>query len=375
MSKYKETLKQIKESVKRRKDGKLNAIPFGFKRFDKVFPGIVKGLCYALTGATNSAKTQLTKNLFVQRPYKFMLDNPSYNIRLKVFWFGLEESYEEFMLSMISNKLYHDTGLLVDANQLMNRSESILNPKILELLESKEYEEYYKQFEEWIEIIDHVYTVDDIVATVLKYAIDNGTFYVKEEPVVPSIKDSRIIYTELDGTVHKSCTHYKANDPDVYVIGVIDHFSLIESEGNSILHADMSRLSSIMRKTFAKKCNYTPVFVHQQVMDGDNEKSFKDVNVEPALSSLGDNRMVGRDYQVVISIFNPHKHNKAHYKGYDILRLRDRFRQVNILKSRISVVNKGTSLSFYGECNQFYELPPNLTSTQYEEILAGTFKS
>lgn len=378
-SNYELALQEIQKNYERKLDGKLNAIPFGFERFDEVFPGIMQGVVYAVTAATGVSKSQITKNLFVQRPYNFLLNNPDCGLSLKIFWFGLEESKEEFTLSMISNKLYHDTGKLIDTNELLSRKSGVLSEDILSLLNTKEYKDYYERFEKSIEVVDFEYNTYGIYKKIREYAIANGKFYVKDKEVTSQIKNKKHIYVAEDGTEYNYFTDYKANNPDEYVIIVVDHASIVEqSKDESTLHEAMSRLiSRYLRKICAKKFNYIPVIVHQQVMDGDDENKFKGAKVTPSLAKLGDNKLVSRDYMVVFGVFAPDRYQIPEFAGYDITNLRDRYRNLMILKNRLGRSNYSTSLAFYGECNQFYELPKSneMNNKLYDKVRKGEYKS
>lgn len=297
MTLYEKVLEQIDKNHQRHLSGELNAIPFGFERFDTVFPGIMKGIVYATTAATGVGKSQLAKNLFVQRPYKFIKENPDKNIKLKVFWFGLEESKEEFCLSMISNKLYHDTGQLIDSLDLMTYKNKELPQDVRDLLHTDEYINYYKEFEKCIEIIDHEYNPYGIYKKLREYATANGKFFVDGVEVKPIVESNKTYYEAEDGTKYKYFTDYEPNDSNEFVVCVVDHVSIIESEkDDKNLHDSMSKLvSKYLRKVCAKKFGYIPVIIHQQKMDGDNENKFKGVKVTPAISKLGDNLVISRD--------------------------------------------------------------------------------
>jgi len=379
-SNYLEALDEIKINFEKQRSGKFNAIPFGFPRFDAVFPGIMQGVVYATTSFTGVGKSQITKNLFVQRPYDFIKQHPESGVSLKIFWFGLEESSKEFTLSMISNKLYQDTGLLIDTNDLLSRKKNKVLPDVVRnLLKSKEYQDYFNEFEKIVEIIDYEYGTYGIYKKIRDYAIANGTFYVNDIPVKSRIDNNKHVYVSEEGEVFTYFTHYKPHNPDEYVIIVIDHVSIIEqSKDEPTLHEAMSKLvSKYLRKIWAKKFNYIPVVIHQQTMDGDDENKFKGAKVTPALSKLAENKIIGREYMVVLGLFSPDRYQIPEYAGYDIAKLRDRYRHLSILKNRLGRSNVGTSLAFLGEVFQFYELPPSedMDNNVYKSVIEGKFKS
>ena len=84
MSLFEKTLSKIKINRANRLEGKFNSIPFGI--MDTYLPGIMKGVYYIVTANSGIGKTQITKNLFVLQPLKFMEEHPDSGIKLKIFY-------------------------------------------------------------------------------------------------------------------------------------------------------------------------------------------------------------------------------------------------------------------------------------------------
>ena len=53
----------------------------------------------------------------------------------------------------------------------------------------------------------------------------------------------------------------------------------------------------------------------------------------------------------------PTPHEIPKYKGYDITKLKDSYRYINVLKNRYGISNVSDNLFFMGAVNMFYELP------------------
>lgn len=70
-------------------------------------------------------------------------------------YFALEESKEDFMLSLIASRLFHKHKILVDILTLQSLGNRVLNPKVLDKIE--ECIEYFRELEEHLEIIDNIY--------------------------------------------------------------------------------------------------------------------------------------------------------------------------------------------------------------------------
>jgi hypothetical protein len=149
---------------------------------------------------------------------------------------------------------------------------------------------------------------------------------------------------------------------------LIDHISLIQPEladGKMLTqHQAMSKLSSDYCLTFRDKFGFTPVVVQQLAMDKENvETNFQgktiEQKLEPSLNALGDNKTIGRDYNVVLGLFNPERYGIINHNGYDLNPLKSRYRSLSILKDREGVADKKVPLFFNGAVDFFKELPRN----------------
>jgi replicative DNA helicase len=79
--------------------------------------------------------------------------------------------------------------------------------------------------------------------------------------------------------------------------------------------------------------------------------------VEPKLSDFKDSGNTQQDANVIMTLFSPHRHELENFRGYNIKKLRDRFRSVNILKNRDGAADVRVGLKFIGEVGLFSELP------------------
>lgn len=349
---FSKALSSIENNRNRILEGKLNAIPFGFDRFEQYVPGIIQEVMYLVSASSGVGKSQITKHMFLNSPINYMLNNPNSELSLKIFYFALEESEEEFYISLISNKLRRDYNLNIDSNDLLSRRKTTISEDVLNKI--KATEAYFDQFKEWVEVVDNVSNPFGIFKHVREYARNNGKYFLKGEEVDPTKPK------DPDKPVFDK---YVPNNPNEYVIVIVDHIGLFSYNENSSLHAAMSKWSiDYCRKQLSKHYKYICVNVQQQA--GDQEKqqfTFRGDNiinkVKPTLSGLADNKLVQRDHHVVLGLFAPDRHGIEEYQGYNIDLLQDNFRSLIILKNRIGIPNKEVPLYFDGATNVFKELP------------------
>lgn len=351
---FDETFDRIKQNREVKKSGGSNNIPFeNFPTLNKHVPGIIKGVYYIVTASSGIGKTQLTKALFVLEPYKFIKKYPEKGLRLKILYFALEESKEEFMLGLISNRLYTEYNVKLSVLDLQSYTDMHLSDETLDMIE--ECRDYFKDFEKYVEVIDSISNPTGIYKYVREYSLQNGTHHTKK--------------ITIDGEEREVYSHYEPNDPDEFVTVIVDHVGLLEEEKDSRLgvvltkHQTISKWSQdYSRKQITKHFKYALVNVQQQAADKEKQQFTQaglsiETKLEPSLDGLGDNKLTQRDALVVLGLFAPDRYEMRKHQGYDIVQLGDNYRSLKILKNRLGRPNLKEGLYFNGAANTFSELP------------------
>ena len=342
---FERTLNRIAERRQRVLDGKINCIPWNLPRFEESCPGIEQGKYYLVSANQKVGKTQITDWLFVYNPIQQILDG-KLNIKLKIFYFSLEMSKEEKMLSCFANILFVKEGIRVSPIDLKStRASNILSAEILSVIER--YRPYFERIEECVEFIDDIRHGFGMYNLVREYALANGTIYTRK--------------IEIDGKITEVEDYYKANDPDEYVMILIDHISLIAPEKRNglqlTLHESISSLSSDYLIKLRNRFNYIPVVIQQQSAAQEGIENRKANKLKPTMDGLGDNKLTGRDPNVMLGLFSPYRHEIPDYFGYDITKFRDNIRFLEIMGSRDGGAGAICPLYFDGATNYFSELP------------------
>ena len=82
--------------------------------------------------------------------------------------------------------------------------------------------------------------------------------------------------------------------------------------------------------------------------------------LKPSVADLGDSKVLARDCDVMLGIFSPFQQELQSYLGYDISKMRDNARFVEVIISRSGGAGSIVPLAFDGCTNYFRELPlPN----------------
>ena len=351
---FSRTLQTVETKRERLLNGKINCIPWGLPRFENICPGIEQGKYIQITAQSKGGKTQITDWLFLYNTIRQIIDN-NLDVRLKIFYFTLELSKEEKMLSCFANILYVKEGIRISPTDLKStHSQKVLSQDVIEVI--KKYQPYFDKIEEIVEFIDDVRHPQGIYNMVRDYALANGKLHMRTIEIVDK-NTGEISKMEVED-------YYEPNDPEEYVMILIDHIGLISTQkmnGKDLtLHESISLLSSNYLIKLRNRFNYIPVVVVQQAIAGENIEHRKAGALKPSVANLGDNKLIARDCNLMLGVFSPFKYEMPEYMGYDITKFKDNIRFMEIILSRDGGAGTICPLYFDGAVNYFKELPrPN----------------
>jgi len=362
---YSKVIEDIKNNRQRRLEGKLNCIPWkSFPRLSSKIPGIKQDQLVIVTANSKVAKTQLTDCLYVLEPYKFIKDNPNCGLKLKIFYFSLEISKKKKLMSFLVNKIYSETGNIIDIQNLNSEFENyILDEKTEKLIEY--YSPYFEEFEKYVEIHDNIRNPFGIYKYMRGYAETHGHYEKKLITVINEAGLSERILVD---------DYYVPDDPDEIVIVITDSINLLLPEKGSKLHEAMSEYSSKYCLRMKNTWKYCVVNIQQQSAEQEKQQ-FNNFGgsivskLRPSADGLGDNKLTGRDCSLMIGLFAPHRYEIKEHNGYDLTKLRDNYRELVVLLNRDGEGFFADDLLFNGAVNYFEEAPKTIHHTEYEKII------
>lgn len=372
MGKVEERVRRIREIKGDKENNKIFCIPFtSYPKLAKSIPGIVPGMITMITASSGVGKTQVAKALAVRAPLEYAV---KHNVNLKILYFALEESEEEFIDTIICNYISVHCKKKIDILTLQGYRESALDGETMNLIE--EHLPHIEKMLENVEIVDSVYNPTGIYKYCRDFADRNGTHHFETR---------EFIKKRSDGSVKKVPTkvysHYIPNDPNQVVICIMDHMSLLAPENGGNLHSAMAQWSTnYCLKQLTKHWNWACVNIIQQEQSGEKEQfsnSGQSIQkkTEPSLAGFANNKEIQRDAKVILGVYSPDRYSYTEYHGYDISRFRDSFRAIKVLKNRFGPPNKYYHFLFDGANNRFAELPKaneNLSSYYNQaDILLG----
>lgn len=342
--------------------GKINCIPSPFSRFREDFVGIEKGRYYLLSAMQKCGKTQFTSYTFIYNPLQYAYENPD-KVRLKIFYYPLEETKEEILLRYMSHLLFvlSDFKIRISPTDLKSTNENKPLPEeVLDILKSKEYQDRLEFFENCVQFRE-ASNPTGMWKDMLNYAETTGTVHYKNIEYVD--KDTGEVRSK------KAFDYYEPDDPYEYVLIVWDHAGLTGLERGLDLRQSINKLSEYF-VLLRNKYNFSPVLVYQQSTETQSLDAFKSSKVKPTVAGLSDSKYPARDCSIMLGLTNPYAFEIPSYYGYDITKLKDNFRLLEVIVNRFGQSNGSIGLFFDGATNYFAELPHPNSSNELQKVLA-----
>ena len=343
---------RVLTNLRKRKEkiinGGINSIPSPFVRFSDDFIGIEQSSYYVVTSSTKGSKTQFSSFVFVFNTLLYAYHNPE-KVRVKIFYYPLEETPEDIMTRFMSYLLYILSGKKIRVSPTELKSTKNSNPiddNILDLLNTEEYSKIIQFFEDNV-IFSSSTNPTGVYTECRRYAEEHGTVYKRKQK----------IKNDLGETVEiEAFDHYEQSDPDEYRIIFYDHISLTSTERGLTLKQSIDKLSEYF-VLLRNRYKFSPVVIQQQSFAGEGLDAFKENKLRPTIANLSDSKYCSIDANVVLGLFSPFKHELPEYQKYDITKLRDNVRFLEVLVNRGGSPGGLVALYFDGAVNYFQELP------------------
>lgn len=344
---FKKIYGTIQKNKQLKKEGKVTTITPPFPRLAKVYPGWDKGMYTIITANSGIGKTKFAKFMTIMSVFRFMKLNPE--VKVKVKYFALEETEEDFWLSFLSMLLYQKYSISISVPELKSKGEHTISDDV----EAKvlECEKLVDEIEEHVEVIDYISNGFGIYKHVREFF---------EDPKIGSN------ITKLDKDGKPIVIGYKHNFPDTYYFIVVDQINLLVPDtigGVKQTHWEAMGYFSkeYVLKGFCKRYNCVAVILQQQEAAKEKSEYYKGEiiveKLEPSLDGLGNNKEIQREADLVLGIFAPDRYGLKEHRGYDITKLGDNYRSLKFLKDRhYGLANVYVPLKFDGASSTFIEM-------------------
>ena len=328
-------------SIERGREGLNKGIPIPFERLRRYLPNIQQKTYYLVGAGTKVGKTSLADDIFFYGAYDHIVANPS-EITLDIDYFSFEIDSETKILKGINRKLWHDYGLIVDASTILSRGEHKCSQEIYDL--AKTYRGYFDKMEDMVTVHDMPDNPTGINKYLINKARQHGRIIEKNIQKDPT-KDPVMRFDK-----------YIPNDPNRYWIIMIDHIALMLEERGYNTKQNIDKMSQYLVQ-LRNNFNAIPVVIQQLAFDSESDQRHQAGRLTPTLKDFGDSKYTTRDANVIMTLFSPSRYNIERFQNYNINRLSNTYRNLEILENRDGEPNVNVGLNFIGECGTFRELP------------------
>jgi hypothetical protein len=274
---------------------------------------------------------------------------------------------ESKIIQGVSKVLFERYGIRASYGDILSYRKSRLSNEVVEKI--IEVRRYFDELEDVVVMSDDQMTPADINKKILAYAKENG------KTITRTIKhyDSRT-GEEKD---HLEFERYIPNNKNEYVMILTDHIAELDTAGHRGIKDAIETHSDNMR-IIRNRFGYIPVDIQQQSSQQESLEHFKLDKLEPSVEGLGESKLTQRKVNVILGLFSPAIHEIKSYRGYDITRLKDNYRNLSLIRNRNGQSNINVGLYFDGGSNYFEELPKSDVFKEdqnlykrYEEGLVG----
>lgn len=344
-------VQRVIDNIEERRDkiikGEVNCIPSPFTSFTDSFPGVEQGKYYLVSASTKGAKSQLASYLFLYVPLLYAYNHPE-QIRIKIFYFPLEETPEKITMRLMSHLLYTKYRIRISPSKLNSTVKGeIFDQKVLDALNNPKIRDILDFYE------SHTYFITrrnptECWKTVSKYAEEAGIIHRKTifiENKETGVKQEKNVFD-----------YYEPKDPKEYVIIFADHAGRLEQERGMTKKETIDKLSEYFM-IFRDHYNYTPVLIQQQNSDTISLDAFKANKIRPTYNGLMDSKQPGQDCSLMLGLTCPFSFELPTYLKYDITQLRGYARFLEVVLNREGESNEVLPLYFDGATNFFVPLP------------------
>lgn len=346
----------LKAEVEKGLADKNGGIPMGFDRLSR-YVGIRKGMYYLVGGNTGSGKTSFIDDAFVLNPIDWALskEGKASGITVKVWYRSMERSRTYKMAKWVTRKIFIDQGIIIPVNKLLGWTEKMTKDEHDLFLY---YEDYMKELEECVTIIDGPENPVGIAKELKAYAEERGTIE----------------------KIDKYNSIYVPNNPNEITLVVVDHIGLLKTTKDQPTKKEaIDKMSDELR--YARDFyGYSPVVVSQFNRSISNPMRIKNGDVEPQLEDFAESSSTQNDADVVMALFDPMRYKVPDPSGYNLDKLKDEygakyFRSVRVIKNSYGEDDLRIGLGFLGQVGMFKELPRKkyITDDDYAAVINKSY--
>lgn len=342
--------------------GLNKGISMGFPKLEEYIYGIQRHRYDLVFAEDGVGKSSFALTAYVMNPYLDMLKKGKEK-DLKIKLFSLEVSRVNVMAKLLAMRLYTKYNLVVDPAFLLSKGSNKITTSVYNLIK-KEKVFFDKMLSTSLDIIDKPCKPSDIKRIIDSFASRRGT-----------ISET----TNEEGELIKQYTPINKNEYVIIVVDTVGNLALEQNGGLLSTKGTIDLHSSNCVNYYRNLYNYLIVNVSHSNRSIGSTDRVKFGELFPKKSDIKETNMLAQDANTIICLFNPMDHlndnnTLNNLMGYDILKLKERFRALGVLKNREGSANIRIGLRYTGECGYFEELPAGKDMSTNDYLKIQTIK-
>lgn len=324
------------QKVEEGKKGNNMGIPSGFPKLDKYIYGIQRRFMSVVMADSGAGKSSTAIFMYIYQPLRYSLEHPE--IPINILALSFEMSKEVLLAKLLSLYILDTYHVDVSYAEIFS----------LDGIVSEEKLRYIYDAREWLNKVDEKLTIYDTPLT------STGVYNI--------VRAWAGYFGRFETTDNGEV--YIKNNSNQYLITILDHCKLLRNNGNGIKHEIDETAKHFVY--FRNLCDMTICAVQQA------NRQFKSMDRRNSehnyleLQDAQDTADMTQAAEIVIGVYYPFREKRAKCEGYDIKKLRDNFRLIQLLKGRFGQSDVVEGCIFQGRIGYFKELDPPEDGKRYD---------
>ena len=326
------------------REGRAQGYSMGLPKTESIMDGVTRRTMTVLASGTGQGKSSFILYSFVYRPLMEHLNDDNFYVS----FFSLEMPATVVFGKLLSTYIFETYGKRLSITEILSRKKGyILNDKNYELV--KECTDWLNKIESKIHVYDKSLNADKLYAILMQKLEKFGEFEETENRKI-----------------------YKPHNPDLLYEVVIDHVGLLKPSNGHNKKGEMDTMVAYL-VTLRNMCGISPVLIQQINRDQSNIERFKAGRTGIQISDMKETGDTTDAAEVIIALYGPNRDKLNTYRGYDIKKLGDHVRIIQILKTRFGSADIEIGVNYHGDVNEWHELPLPNEIYDYDKYLTPDY--
>ena len=326
------------------REGRAQGYSMGLPKLESIIDGVTKRTMTVLASGTGQGKSSYILYAYVYRPLMEHLDDDNFYVS----YFSLEMPATVIFGKLLSTYIFEKYGKELSIKEILSRKKGyILSDEDYQIVQNSL--EWLKKVEKKVHVYDKSLNADKLYAILMQKLEQFGEFEETENRKI-----------------------YKPHNPDLLYEVVIDHVGLLHPSNGRNKKGEID-ITVAYLVTLRNMCDLAVTLIQQINREQSNIERFKAGRTGIQLSDLKETGDTTDAAEVVAALYGPNRDKLNTYRGYDVKKLGDHIRMLQILKTRFGEADKEIALNFHGGINIWTELPLPSDIYDYNKYLTPDY--